>query len=140
MSSSNDDDSVAARLEPMPDVAAAASAATVRSGAGRMALVDAEFLRTALTALCPSPVEVARENGSWSATVRGLPIAAAGTDIDTVVDELIAALRAQTANAPDRLRDARNHYGEWVLRQLIQLSDDAQLREWAMGGACVHLQ
>jgi len=132
-------ESPAAHLEPLLDAAAAGIAATSPFGAGRIAFVDADRLRTALAALCPSPVEVTREDNAWSVTVRGLPIAAEGADIDAVIDEVIAALRAQAGRQVDRFHDAPLHYGEWTLWQLIHLSSDAQLREWSIGGACVHL-
>ncbi|MQY18102.1 prevent-host-death protein [Nocardia macrotermitis] len=120
-------------LEPHLNAAATGNVALIEWRTTRIALTDADQLRTALAALCPSPVEVVRENGSWSVTVRSLPIAVEATDIDTAITAALTALRTQT-------HEHRPHnYGEWVLRQLIHLSDDTQLREWAITGACIHL-
>jgi hypothetical protein len=126
--------------DPLLAAAASGIPTTIQLTMGRIAFVDAERLRTALAALCPSPVEVSREGDHWSAAVRGLPIAVEGANIDAVVDEVIAALRAQAPSHKDGFRYVPEHYGEWVLSQLIHLSDDAQLREWSIGGACVHIR
>jgi hypothetical protein len=79
------------------------------------------------------------EADTWSVTVRGLPVAVEGTDIPAVIDATIAAIRA-AATEVNRLRNTRDNYGEWVLGQLIHLSGDAQLRDWLVGGACIHLR
>ncbi len=127
-------------LSQILSAATEGKAAMLYHDAGRVAVVDAERLRIALAALCPSPVEVVRENDSWTVTVRGLPLTTRGADLDTLIEEVLTALRNASTDLLDSARITPNHYGDWVTGQLIALSDDAQLRDWMIGGACVHIR
>lgn len=119
-----------AHLKDLLDSAEAGQTATVRRGSGRVAFVDAERLRYALSRLVPARAEVIAEGGGWSAFVRGLPVAADGVTFDEAVGELVDALREYAEDWVDHLRLAPNHKENWGLVQLVLLSDDEQLRDW----------
>ncbi|MFC9254187.1 type II toxin-antitoxin system HicB family antitoxin [Amycolatopsis thailandensis] len=72
---------------------------------------------------------VAERNG-WSMTIPGVPVAADGASFDEATDEMIDALRAYAEDWHLRLRGASNHRDNHGLVQLIDKSDDEQLRDW----------
>ena len=119
-------------LKDLLDAAQAGRPATVRREATVAAVVDAERLRSELGRL-PSirPAAVA-EAGGWSVFIPGAPIAGDGKTFDAAVEDFVSALR-EYAEDWDRLRDARNHRGTWVLVQFAALSSDDSLREWVTG-------
>ncbi|MFD4405943.1 prevent-host-death protein [Nocardia sp. NPDC058499] len=124
-----------AHLKDLLDAAAQGQVATVRRDTEYAAVVNADRLRYALARLCPSRAEVVAENGGWSVFLPGLPVAADGATLDEALDETIEALREYAEDWQNRLRDAPNHRENWGLVQLIELSDNEQLREWLAGGA-----
>lgn len=73
--------------------------------------------------------------GGWSVFIPGVPVAADGATFDGAIDEMIDALREYAEDWQDRLLDAPNHREQWGLVQMIELSDDVQLREWLVGSA-----
>jgi predicted RNase H-like HicB family nuclease len=117
------------------DAAERGRVATVRRDTRRTAVVEAERLRTVLAALIPSRAEVVAEAGGWSAFIPGLPVAAEGASFAEAVDDLVGALREYADDWQERLLDAPNHVQNWGLVQLVELSDDDQLREWLVGAA-----
>lgn len=122
-----------AHLKDLLDAAERGRVATVRRDAGKTAVVDVERLRSALASLSPSRAQVIPEAGGWSVLIPGLPIAADGATFDEAVTEMIDALRDYAEDWQERLLDAPNHQNNWILVQLISLSDDDQLREWLVG-------
>jgi hypothetical protein len=108
--------------------------ATVQRETGRAAVVDADRLRASLIGVLPSPHVVA-EGGGWSVFLPGVPVAADASTFDDAVDEMVLALREYADDWQERLLDAPNHRNNWALVQVIELSDDTQLREWLVGSA-----
>lgn len=123
------------KLKELLDAAAAGRPATIRRDATHAAVVDAERLRHALGRLVPSRAEVVAEAGGWSAMLPGLPVAADGNSFDEAIDDLVTALRQYADDWNDHLLTAPNHSENWGLVQLVELSSDAQLREWVLGTA-----
>ncbi len=105
---------------------------TVERDRERFAVVDADVLRVQLATLRPAGAVVAAEGGGWSAFLPGVPVSGEGDDLDGALEDLIEALREYAADWNDRLLDAPNHRGHWVLVALTELSDDAQLKSWLL--------
>lgn len=120
-------------LKNLLDAAERGRVATVRREAGRTALVGVERLRQLLASLVPSRAQVVGEAGGWSVFIPGVPVAADGETFDDAIAEMIDALREYAADWQQRLLDAPNHRDQWGLVQLIELSDDDQLRDWLVG-------
>ncbi|MGI5246598.1 hypothetical protein [Dactylosporangium sp. CA-139066] len=121
-----------AHFKDLLDAARRGRVATVQRETGRAAVVDAERLRVSLVAVLPSP-QVVAEDGGWSVFLHGVPVAADAATFDEAIEEMIVALREYADDWQERLLDAPNHRGNWALVQVIELSDDAQLREWLVG-------
>jgi len=117
------------------DAAEQGRTATVRRDAGRTAVVDVERLRHFLATVCTSRTEVVAEAGGWSVFIPGLPVAADGGTFDEAICEMIDALREYAEDWQERLSGSPNHRENWGLVQLIDLSDDSQLRDWMVGVA-----
>jgi predicted RNase H-like HicB family nuclease len=124
-----------AHLKDLLDAAERGRPATVRREDRRSALVDAERLRPFLAAVFPSDAQVVPEAGGWSAFLPGAPIAADGDTFEDAIAELVGALREYAEDWVDHLAEQANHRERWGLVQLINLSDDAQLRGWLMASA-----
>jgi predicted RNase H-like HicB family nuclease len=122
-----------AHLKDLLDAAGHGRPATVRRDAQWAAIVDAARLRRAMAQLRPSLAEVVAEAGGWSAFLPGLPIAGQGDTFDDAVADLVDALREYAHSWSDHLSTAPNHAENWGLVQLIELSDDEQLRGWILG-------
>jgi hypothetical protein len=120
-------------LKDLLDAAERGRVATVRRDTRRTAVVDVDRLRSTLASLSPSRAQIVAEANGWSVFIPGLPIAADGATFDDAVAEMIAALREYADDWQERLLDAPNHRGNWVLVQLVGLSDDDQLRDWLVG-------
>ena len=73
------------------------------------------------------------ENGGWSVFLPGTPIAADSSTFDAAIEERIVALREYAADWHMRLGPAPNHRDNQLLVRAIDLSDDAQLRDWLAG-------
>lgn len=112
------------------DAAEAGLPATVRRNTVRAAVVDAERLRRVLTTVRPAHAQAVAEAGGWSIMLPGLPIAADGETFGEALDEMVAALREYAEDWADHLRHAPNHEQNWGLVQIIDLSSDAQLKDW----------
>lgn len=115
------------------DAAASGRPASVSRGSVRAAVVDAGRLRRELAMLRPAAAEIVAEGGGWTVLVPGLPIAADGETLDEALDEAVVALREYAEDWSDRLLHASNHAGNWGIVQIVDLSDDVQLRSWLVG-------
>ena len=73
------------------------------------------------------------EAGGWSVFIPGLPVAADGRTFDDAILEMVDALREYAQDWQERLFDAPNHRENRGLVQLINLSNDNQLRDWLTG-------
>lgn len=124
-----------AHLKALLDAAEHGRVATVRREAGRTAVVDVARLRHFLASLIPSRAQVVGEADGWSVFIPGVPVAADGATFDDAIAEMIEALREYAEDWQERLLDAPNHRDRWGLVQLVELSDDEQLREWMVGSA-----
>ena len=122
-----------AHFKDLLDAAEAGRPASVRRDSRRSAVVDGERLRHALAQLCTSRAEMAAEAGGWSIFIPGLPLAADGATVDEALDEMVDVLREYAQDWSDRLLHARNHADQWGLVQMIELSDDQQLKDWLAG-------
>lgn len=93
-------------------------------------VVDADRLRSILATARPAHAEAVPEQDGWSIMLPVLPLAADGDTFDAALDDLAEALRDYAADWVDHLRNTPNHRANWDLVQLIDLSTDAQLKEW----------
>ncbi|WP_426509523.1 hypothetical protein ACPPVO_01875 [Dactylosporangium sp. McL0621] len=123
-----------AHFKELLDAARRGRVATVQRESGRAAVVDADRLRVSLVGVLPSP-QVVAEDGGWSVLLPGVPVAADASTFDDAIDEMVLALREYADDWQERLLDAPNHRNNWALVQVVELSDDAQLREWLAGSA-----
>ena len=124
-----------AHLKEVLDAAESGRVVTVRRESRQAAVLDADRLQHFLATCVPSSAAVVHEEGGWSAFITGLPVAAEGATFEEAVDELALALREYAHDWHDRLRHAPNHSENWGLVQLINLSDDDQLRDWLRGSS-----
>lgn len=121
-----------AHFKDLLDAARRGRVATVRRETGRAAVVDADRLRASLVNSLATP-QVLAEDGGWSVFLPGVPVAADASTFDDAIDEMILALREYADDWQERLLDAPNHRHNWALVQVVELSDDAQLRAWLVG-------
>lgn len=117
-------------IKDLLDAAESGRPASVRRDARQAAVVDADRLRHALGLLRPSNAEMVHEAGGWSVFIPGLPVAADGETFDGALDEMVVALREYAEDWSDHLFHAPNHTENWGLVQVIELSTDAQLKDW----------
>lgn len=73
--------------------------------------------------------EVVPEGGGWSVFIPGAPIAADGATLDAAITEMIDALREYAEDWRAHLRASPTHRQHQHLVELINQSDDAQLRD-----------
>ena len=119
-----------AHLKDLLNAAESGRPATLSREGRRSAIVDADRLREILAVSRPSGALMAHEAGGWSIVLPGLPIAADGATVDQALDEMVEAMREYADDWTNRLLTAPNHARNWDLVQLIELSDDEQLRNW----------
>jgi prevent-host-death family protein len=115
------------------DAAASGRPTTVTRHNLRAAVVDADRLLHMLTRLRPSRAQVVPEGEGWSVLIPGLPVAADGATLDEALDGMVEALRDYAEAWEERLRFAPNHEDNWGLVQIVDYSDDAQLKAWITG-------
>lgn len=89
--------------------------------------------RRELSRLMPSPAVVVAEGGGWAALLPGVPVHGDAETFDGAIDDLIVALREYAEDWNTRLLRAPNHQQHRSLVELVELSDDEQLRGWLLG-------
>ncbi|MGI9155610.1 MAG: hypothetical protein ACR2FG_03095, partial [Marmoricola sp.] len=100
----------------------------------RFVVVSADSLRSELSRLLQSRAVVVAEGGGWSAVLPGVPVHGDAATFDEALDDLVEALREYAEDWNNRLHQAPNHAQHRSLVELIELSDDAQLRDWLLDG------
>lgn len=98
----------------------------------RFVVVAADSLRRDLSQLLTSRAAVVAEGGGWSALLPGVPVHGDAETFDAAIDDLIDALRDYAEDWNTRLRRAPNHQQHRSLVELVELSDDEQLRDWIL--------
>ena len=116
------------------DAASSGFVTTIDRDDERFLVVSAEQQRRDLAALRPSRASVVAEGGGWAVILPGLPIHGDGETFDDALDDAVDALREYAEDWNARLRLAPNHAQNHVVVELVELSDDAQLRDWLVGG------
>ena len=116
------------------DAASSGFVTTIDRDDERFLVVSAEQQRRDLAALRPSRASVVAEGGGWAIMLPGLPIHGDGETFDDALDDAVDALREYAEDWNARLRLAPNHAQNHVVVELVELSDDAQLRDWLVGG------
>jgi len=96
----------------------------------RFVVSSAEARSAELRRLLPSSTVVAQEGGGWAAFLPGVPVHGDAGSFDGAIADLVAALREYAEDWNDRLHAARNHVQHRSLVELVELSDDEQLRNW----------
>jgi predicted RNase H-like HicB family nuclease len=99
----------------------------------RFVVIAADSLRRELSQLLPSRTAVVAEGGGWSAILPGVPVHGDAETFDEAIDDLIDALREYAEDWNARLHRAPNHQKQRSIVELVELSDDAQLRDWLLG-------
>jgi hypothetical protein len=122
-----------AHLTDLLDAAELGCPATVSRESSVTAVVDADRLRCLLAVAGPVRPQIVAEAGGWSVFLPGSPVSADGGTFDEAIAEMVDALREYAADWEERLRDAPDHRRQWGLVQLINLSDDDQIRGWLIG-------
>jgi predicted RNase H-like HicB family nuclease len=106
---------------------------TVTRDKERFVVLSADSLGEQLRRLLPSRAVVVAEGGGWAALIPDVPVHGDAATFDEAIDDLMTALREYAEDWNDRLHTAPNHARHRSLVQLVELSDDAQLREWLLG-------
>ena len=116
------------------DAASAGLVTTLDRDDDRFVVVPAEQLRAQLAALRPARAEVVQEGGGWAVILPGLPVHGDAATFDEALDDAILALREYAEDWNEQLRLAPNHARHRDVVELVELSDDEQLRDWLLGG------
>ena len=106
---------------------------TVTRDKERFVVLSADDLGEQLRRLLPSQAVVVAEGGGWAAFIPGVPVHGDADSFDDAITDLIDALRDYAEDWNDRLHAAPNHAQHRSLVELVELSDDAQLRQWLVG-------
>jgi hypothetical protein len=121
------------KLRCVLDAAREGLVTTVTRGNQRFVVVAADALGQDLRRLLPSQAVVVHEGGGWAAFIPGVPTHGDAETFDDAIDDLIIGLREYAEDWNDRLHAAPNHAQHRSLVELVELSDDAQLRDWLLG-------
>ncbi|HET7326150.1 MAG TPA: hypothetical protein VFJ14_02575 [Nocardioidaceae bacterium] len=121
------------RFRQVLDAARLGLVTTVDRDRERFVVLAAENLRQDLARLRPANAQVVAEGGGWAAVLPGLPAHGDGETFDAAVDDLVEALREYAEDWNVRLHLAPNHRPHRAVVQLIELSNDEQLRDWILG-------
>ena len=124
--------SARANLRSVLDAAHEGLITTVVRENERFVVVAADSLRRELSRLLPSRAAVVAEGGGWSAVLPGVPVHGDAETFDEAIDDLIEALREYAEDWNTRLHRAPNHQHQRSIVELVELSDDAQLRDWLL--------
>jgi len=106
---------------------------TVTRDNERFVVSSADARGAELRRLLPSAAVVAQEGGGWAAFLPGVPVHGDAGSFDHAIEDLVAALREYAEDWNDRLHTAPNHVQHRSLVELVELSDDEQLRNWLVG-------
>jgi predicted RNase H-like HicB family nuclease len=99
----------------------------------RFVVASADTRGAELRRLLRSHAVVSAEGGGWAAYLPRVPVHGDATTFDEAVHDLIDALREYAEDWNDRLHSAPNHLPHRSLVEMVELSDDLQLREWLLG-------
>lgn len=99
----------------------------------RFVVVAADALAQDLRRLLPSQAVVVAEGGGWAAYIPGVPVHGDADTLDDAIDDLIDGLREYAEDWNDHLHTTPNHAQHRSLVELVELSDDEQLRDWLLG-------
>jgi predicted RNase H-like HicB family nuclease len=122
------------KLRAVLDAAHEGLVTTVTRDDERFVVQPADARGAELRRLLPSRAVVVREGGGWAALVPGVPVHGDADTFDDAIDDLVDALREYAEDWNDRLRTAPDHAAHRSLVELVELSDDAQLRAWLVSG------
>jgi hypothetical protein len=114
------------------DAARAGLVTTVTRDQETFVVISAGTLGEELRRLLPAKAVVVAEGGGWAAFLPGVPVHGDAETFDAAIDDLIVGLREYAEDWNDRLHTAPNHLQQRSMVQLIELSDDAQLRDWLL--------
>jgi sugar phosphate isomerase/epimerase len=106
---------------------------TVTRDDERFVVSTADARGAELRYLLPSRAVAVAEGGGWAVFIPGLPAHGDAETFDDAVDDLVAALRDYAEAWNDRLHSAPDHARHRAMVELVELSDDQQLREWLVG-------
>ncbi|WP_091949602.1 prevent-host-death protein [Trujillonella endophytica] len=123
------------KLRCVFDAAQEGLVTTVTRDNERFVVLSADARGAELRRLLPSQAAVVAEAGGWVAYIPGVPVHGDAESFDDAIDDLIAGLREYAEDWNERLHAAPNHAGHRSLVELVELSDDAQLRDWLVGCA-----
>ena len=105
---------------------------TVSRDNERFVVVPTDALGEQLRRLMPSSAVVVPEGGGWAALIPGVPVHGDADTFDDAIDDLVNALREYAEDWNDRLHAVPNHVQHRTLVELVEFSDDDQLREWLL--------
>ena len=121
------------KLRCVLDAAHEGVVTTVTRDKERFVVLTADVRGAELRRLLHSHAVVVHEGGGWAAFIAGVPVHGDAESFDDALDDLIARLREYAEDWNDRLHAAPNHVQHRSLVELVELSDDDQLREWLVG-------
>jgi hypothetical protein len=119
-------------LRHVLDAAREGVVTTVARDKERFVVVPADALGEQLRRLMPSSAVVVPEGGGWAALIPGVPVHGDAETFDDAIDDLLNALREYAEDWNDRLHAVPNHVRNRSLVELVECSDDDQLREWLL--------
>jgi hypothetical protein len=120
-------------LRGVLDAARRGVVTTVTRDKERFVVLSADDLGEQLRRLLPSHAVVVAEGGGWAAFIPGVPVHGDADSFDDAITDLIDALRDYAEDWNDRLHATPNHAQHRSLVELVEFSDDAQLRQWLLG-------
>ena len=103
---------------------------TIQRGRRVSVVADRDRLRDYFASTLLSRAQVVPDDSAWVVLLPDTPFAAEGSTLDLAIDDLITNLREYAAEWSVHFRHAPNHEANWALVQLVNLSDDGQLRDW----------
>lgn len=121
------------QLRYVLDAAHAGVVTTVSRDKERFVVWTADARGAELRRLLHSDAVVVAESGGWAAYLPGVPVHGDAESFDDAIDDLITGLREYAEDWNERLHAAPNHAGHRSLVELVEFSDDDQLREWLVG-------
>jgi antitoxin (DNA-binding transcriptional repressor) of toxin-antitoxin stability system len=95
-------------------------------------VISADTRGEELRRLLPARAVVVAEGGGWAAFLPGVPVHGDAETFDAAIEDLLVALREYAEDWNDRLHTTPNHLQHRSLVELVELSDDAQLRDWLL--------